>query len=332
MAGQTGSPGSRSNADGGRPDRSPSGAEPAARTVRRATRQGCHATGFCRRARCGEEFSNAHLSAAPASRRCLPPQGVWSAGWTGDDSTGPSACYDQTCRSFLSASTHCREVSMRSTCSEHASTGAGTIDMAFDPGRPFIDHPDLPPASETGTRSILRMCIATRAALAELRVSGSLIPNQVMLINPIPLLEAQASSEIENIVTTAARLFCHANDATGRTDPAAREALRYRCTITGEFSGRTGIARYPTPAAGWQARRAVPDPEATPTGAGPTVRHLAPNQPPERCAGTRDKGAMRPESVFHRDRSSPAGAMGRGIQQPLIDRPPAPASRRCLPP
>ncbi len=52
-----------------------------------------------------------------------------------------------------------------------------------------------------------------------------------MLINSIPLLEAQASSEIENIVTTADRLFRYANDATGQADPATREALRYRTAL-----------------------------------------------------------------------------------------------------
>ena len=103
--------------------------------------------------------------------------------------------------------------------------------MAFDPSRPFNDLPDLPPASETETRAILRSCIAARAALAELRVSGRLIPNQAMLINSIPLLEAQASSEIENIVTTADRLFRYANDAAGRADPATKEALRYRTAL-----------------------------------------------------------------------------------------------------
>ena len=46
-----------------------------------------------------------------------------------------------------------------------------------------------------------------------------------MLINSIPLLKAQAGSEIENIVTTADRLFRYANDAAGRADPATREAL-----------------------------------------------------------------------------------------------------------
>ncbi len=107
--------------------------------------------------------------------------------------------------------------------------------MAFDPHRPFQDLPNLPPASETETRAILRSCIAARAALAELRVSGNLIPNQAILINSIPLLEAQASSEIENIVTTADRLFRHANDATGRADPATREALRYRTALRRGF-------------------------------------------------------------------------------------------------
>ena len=48
-----------------------------------------------------------------------------------------------------------------------------------------------------------------------------------MLINTLPLLEARASSEIENIVTTADKLFQHLQTDAG-ADPATREALRYR--------------------------------------------------------------------------------------------------------
>ena len=107
--------------------------------------------------------------------------------------------------------------------------------MTFDPCRPFNDLPDLPPASEIETRDVLRSCIAARAALAELRVSGKLIPNQAMLINSIPLLEAQASCEIENIVTTTDRLFRHADDTAGRADPATKEALRYRTALQRGF-------------------------------------------------------------------------------------------------
>ena len=103
--------------------------------------------------------------------------------------------------------------------------------MSFDPSRPYNDLPSLPPNADTETRAILRSCIEARAALAEFRVSGELIPNQSMLINSIPVLEAQASSEIENIVTTTDRLFRYANDPTGRADPATKEALRYRTAL-----------------------------------------------------------------------------------------------------
>jgi Fic family protein len=48
-----------------------------------------------------------------------------------------------------------------------------------------------------------------------------------MLISTLPLLEARASSEIENIVTTTDKLFRHIHDE-GRADPATKEALRYR--------------------------------------------------------------------------------------------------------
>ena len=110
-----------------------------------------------------------------------------------------------------------------------------SMDQSFDPGRPHNELPDLPPGAETETKAILRSCIAARAALAELRASGKLIPNQAVLINSIPLLEAQASSEIEHIVTTADRLFRHANDATGRADPATKEALRHRTALNRGF-------------------------------------------------------------------------------------------------
>jgi hypothetical protein len=48
--------------------------------------------------------------------------------------------------------------------------------MAFVSDRPFNDLPRLPPAKEIETKPILRACIEARAALAELKISGSLIP------------------------------------------------------------------------------------------------------------------------------------------------------------
>ncbi len=103
--------------------------------------------------------------------------------------------------------------------------------MSFAPDRPFNDLPLLPPQMELESRPVLKACITARAALAELKALAVLLPNQAMLINSIPLLEAQASSEIENIVTTADRLFRFANDIEKKTDPATKEALRYRTAL-----------------------------------------------------------------------------------------------------
>jgi len=98
------------------------------------------------------------------------------------------------------------------------------------PDRPWNDLPRLPPKADLESKPILKQCIASRAALAELKQAAELIPNPAMLINTLPLLEARASSEIENIVTTADKLFQHLH-ADGTADPATREALRYRSAL-----------------------------------------------------------------------------------------------------
>jgi Fic family protein len=105
------------------------------------------------------------------------------------------------------------------------------------PWRPELPHnqlPALPPARELETRAVLKACIEARAALAELKQAAELIPNQAMLINTLPLLEAKDSSEIENIVTTTDQLFQYAQTpAQGQdnADPATKEALRYRTAL-----------------------------------------------------------------------------------------------------
>ena len=100
----------------------------------------------------------------------------------------------------------------------------------WDPQRPYEALPPLPPGVELESRQVLKRCVAARSALAELRVAAALIPNPAVLINTLPLLEAQASSEIENVVTTADELFKHLNADDG-ADPATREALRYRTAL-----------------------------------------------------------------------------------------------------
>jgi Fic family protein len=107
--------------------------------------------------------------------------------------------------------------------------------MVFNPLRPYNDLPALPPAADIESKPLLKACIEARAALAELKSTGDLIPNQSVLINTIPLLEAQASSEIENIVTTSDELFRFAQMEGQATDPATKEALRYRSALRHGF-------------------------------------------------------------------------------------------------
>jgi len=109
----------------------------------------------------------------------------------------------------------------------------------FNPEEPYTDLPQLPPpADQIETTQILKRCITARVALAELKQAAELIPNSAVLVNAIPLLEARASSEIENIVTTTDRLFQHVGTE-GQADPATKEALRYRHALMEGFAGLT---------------------------------------------------------------------------------------------
>ncbi|MGH6820243.1 MAG: Fic/DOC family N-terminal domain-containing protein, partial [Methylocella sp.] len=105
------------------------------------------------------------------------------------------------------------------------------------PNRPYNDLPRLPPRVNVETHAVLKQCITARAALGELKQAAKLIPNQAMLINTLPLLEARASSEIENIVTTTDKLFRNVGSEE-QADPATKEALRYRSAL---FAGAESI-------------------------------------------------------------------------------------------
>ncbi|MCH8874965.1 Fic family protein, partial [candidate division KSB1 bacterium] len=103
--------------------------------------------------------------------------------------------------------------------------------MPFDPAKPYNALPLLPPKADLETKAVLKKAIAANKALAELKGLGQTIPNQTMLVNTITLQEAQASSEIENIITTADALFRAFSAKTGQIDPATKEVLRYREAI-----------------------------------------------------------------------------------------------------
>jgi Fic family protein len=118
---------------------------------------------------------------------------------------------------------------MASTYYENVSKKADNLDISADgwrPESPYNSLPLLPPNVDLETKAILKRCIPARAALAELKQAAELIPNQGALINTLPILEAQASSEIENIVTTVDRLF-QVRETGTTPDPMTKEALGY---------------------------------------------------------------------------------------------------------
>lgn len=114
--------------------------------------------------------------------------------------------------------------------------------MSWRAEDPYNDLPLLPPAAELETKRVLKATIEARSALATLDQASRRIPNPNVLINSIPLLEAQASSEIENIVTTADELFRFAQDESAAASPDTKETLRYRAAL---FAGLESIKQRP---------------------------------------------------------------------------------------
>lgn len=98
------------------------------------------------------------------------------------------------------------------------------------PDAPYNELPPPPGPDQLETRAVLKAAIGANRALGQLDQAVISIPNPTVLINTIPILEAQASSEIENVVTTTDALFRHLDDD-ANADPATRETLRYRTAL-----------------------------------------------------------------------------------------------------
>lgn len=112
--------------------------------------------------------------------------------------------------------------------------------MTWSPELPYNDLPALPPKRDLEPKSVLKAAVEARAAVAGLVQAAGLLPNPNVLIHAVSLLEAQASSEIENIVTTADELFRHVEAGGG--GHATKEALRYRSAL---FAGVNAIRDRP---------------------------------------------------------------------------------------
>jgi len=86
---------------------------------------------------------------------------------------------------------------------------------------------ELPLPIDVETKAVLKSLPPAHAALAELKGIASTIPNQIILINTLGLLEAKDSSAIENIITTHDDLFKSELNLDGFTSLEAKEVQNY---------------------------------------------------------------------------------------------------------
>lgn len=116
--------------------------------------------------------------------------------------------------------------------------------VAFNPRHPFelpLLLPNQVPVQEWESARVLKVCVQARAALGALSEAAAMLPNPDVMLSSLVLLESQASSEIENIVTTADALFEAQQDA-GRADAPTKETLAYRSSL---YHGLQAIAQRP---------------------------------------------------------------------------------------
>lgn len=101
--------------------------------------------------------------------------------------------------------------------------------MTTKSNKAFNDLPLLPPKeSLVETIAILKQESKSAVALAELKGLTNTLPNPNILINAVILKEAQASSGIENVITTQDKLYQALYAKSAKPDVATKEVLRYR--------------------------------------------------------------------------------------------------------
>ena len=100
--------------------------------------------------------------------------------------------------------------------------------MPFHPEKPYNDLPLLPPKAAIETAAILKKTITASRALAELKGALTNLTNPTLFIDTINLQEAQASSAIENIITTQDELFKASITGEKIENLSTKEVIHYK--------------------------------------------------------------------------------------------------------
>jgi Fic family protein len=96
----------------------------------------------------------------------------------------------------------------------------------FNPTKPYYDLPLLPPGQTLESIELFKTLVPAAEALAALSATAEHLPNQAALYQSVVLLEAKASSEMEQVVTTDGKLF-GSESSRKAIDPMTKEVHRY---------------------------------------------------------------------------------------------------------
>jgi Fic family protein len=100
--------------------------------------------------------------------------------------------------------------------------------MSYSPDKPYNELPPLPPKVDIESKVVLKKLITASRALSELKGAITNLPNPTLFIDTINLQEAQASSAIENVITTQDALFKASVAEKKIKDPATKEVIHYK--------------------------------------------------------------------------------------------------------
>lgn len=100
--------------------------------------------------------------------------------------------------------------------------------MSFDPNQPYNDLPPLPPRADLDDVDILKRVNRANIALARLNGASLAVPNRELLLEPLTVREAVASSGIENIHTTVSEVFQAELFPIAEASKPLKETLHYK--------------------------------------------------------------------------------------------------------
>lgn len=107
--------------------------------------------------------------------------------------------------------------------------------MSFDPKKPYNELSLLSPQVNFDDVEILKKVNSANIALSKLEGSSLSIPNRFLLIQPLSVREAVASSGIENINTTAEEVFKAEVFMSEKISKAQKETIFYQDALLAGF-------------------------------------------------------------------------------------------------